>query len=334
MAVLGAGNGGLAFAGYLAAHDVSVALYNRSATAIAALRLDPRVALHNRLECSGTLDLVTDDLGDAIDGRGLILVTVPADAHTELLAALAPHLRPGQTVLLNPGGVGGWLVARHSAGLDDGVALAETSNLLFGCRKTDARSVDVSGVKGRVFLYGLPERQQVALTRLFPGFVPSPSPMETALNVHNVSLHCPVTATHLEAILAGRLARFYGDGLDDRALAAIEAEEEERAVLCRAYDVRCISLFELFHEVEADTLAELLSQRLGGSPIAAPADLDHRYFVEDIGFGLIPMIDLADLAGVAVPNLRRVLAALLRAHDWYAGARRLHADHLAAAEAA
>ena len=208
------------------------------------------------------------------------------------------------------------------------MGLAETSNLLYGCRKSSDGSVDITGIKNQVFVYGLPPSEQADLKELSPAFVTSPSPVETALNVHNVPLHCPITATNLGAILAGRMERFYGDGLGAEAVATIEAVEEERQALCRAYGVRCSTLFELFHEVQARSLADLLRQRLGSSAIPPPDRLDHRYYVEDIRFGLIPMIDLADIAGVRVPCLRGALERLLPAADWLDGARRIGADHV------
>ena len=45
VAVLGAGNGGLAFAGYLASRGVSVHLYNRTSPAIARLGKPPQITL-------------------------------------------------------------------------------------------------------------------------------------------------------------------------------------------------------------------------------------------------------------------------------------------------
>ena len=46
---------------------------------------------------------VTADLNTAIAGCGVILATVPAAAHENLLTALEPHLPCGQVVVLNPG---------------------------------------------------------------------------------------------------------------------------------------------------------------------------------------------------------------------------------------
>jgi opine dehydrogenase len=47
---------------------------------------------------------------------------------------------------------------------------------------------------------------------------------------------------------------------------------------------------------------------VGGNPayvgIKAPATLEHRYLLEDVPTGLIPLVALGHAAGVAVPTLR------------------------------
>ena len=74
-AVLGAGNGGLAFAGYLASRGLSVSLYNRTASVLDELRRRPEIRLHGQLSARGRPDLVTGELAEAVRGRQVVLVT-------------------------------------------------------------------------------------------------------------------------------------------------------------------------------------------------------------------------------------------------------------------
>src|SRR5690242_9230253 len=82
VAILGAGNGGLALAGYLAQQGQRVALWNRSAERVA-----PVVALGGiRLTLPGSsavvanIPLATTDLAAAVSSARLVLVAVPASA--------------------------------------------------------------------------------------------------------------------------------------------------------------------------------------------------------------------------------------------------------------
>lgn len=47
------------------------------------------------------LNLVTTDPAEAIRGVDLIMIPVPAFGHQAFFEAIAPHLRPGQTILVN-----------------------------------------------------------------------------------------------------------------------------------------------------------------------------------------------------------------------------------------
>ena len=71
-------------------------------------------------------------------------MVVPGQHHEKVIAAALPHLRDGQLVLLNPGGVGGclvWASALQKAGRS-GVLLAQPADLLYaGYRTNDGRVV-------------------------------------------------------------------------------------------------------------------------------------------------------------------------------------------------
>ena len=98
-AVLGAGSWGTALAVQLARRGHTVALWARDSQAIAA---------HEAARCNtrylGDIvwpDTLTGepDLARAVAGADDVLVVVPSHALAECLAALAPHLAPGQRVL-------------------------------------------------------------------------------------------------------------------------------------------------------------------------------------------------------------------------------------------
>src|SRR5690625_621230 len=49
------------------------------------------------------LNVITDNAKEAVDGVDLIMVSVPAPAHENVLKQIIPHLQEGQTVLFNTG---------------------------------------------------------------------------------------------------------------------------------------------------------------------------------------------------------------------------------------
>ena len=129
IAVLGAGNLGLAQAGHLALLGHSVRLYNRGQARLGPLAMGAKLRLKGVLRGEVALGLASTDLGEVVRGAELIFVDVPANGHAELAAALAPVLEPTSraVIILHPGQT---LGARHFAralGLErfPGIALGE-----------------------------------------------------------------------------------------------------------------------------------------------------------------------------------------------------------------
>src|SRR5215212_6868538 len=148
--ILGAGNGGLATAADLSRRGIPVALYNRSPEALEPIRQQGGVRYEGVIgQGFAPLPLVTTHLAEVTPEADLIMACLPATAHAFVAQALAPHLRDGQWVLLNPGGMLGSLAfARElrAAGFRGQVHLAETGTLTTICRKSDPGCIRVTSV--------------------------------------------------------------------------------------------------------------------------------------------------------------------------------------------
>ena len=99
--VIGAGHGGKAMAAHLALQGFPVALYNRTAENVAAIKARGGIELESYEggpRGFGRLTLVTADLGEALEGAEVVMVVVPSTAHAEIAQKAAPHLRDGQIV--------------------------------------------------------------------------------------------------------------------------------------------------------------------------------------------------------------------------------------------
>ena len=111
--VLGAGHGGMAMAGHLSMMGVAVNVYNRSEPRIAPIRLTGGIELSGAVEGFGPISIATTDIAEAINGIDVLMVVVPANGHRFMAEKVAPHLRDGQIIVLNPGRTGGALEFRH-----------------------------------------------------------------------------------------------------------------------------------------------------------------------------------------------------------------------------
>lgn len=336
VAVLGAGNGGHAFAGDLALRGFPVRLYNKFPHEIVELQAAGGVRLEGAIDGFGKLDLVTTDIAPVVSDADIILVVVPATAHAFMAEACGPHLRDGQVIVLNPGRTGGALEFRQvlrDHGVEGHAVVSEAQTLLFACRISGPALVRVMSIKRQVPLAALPAsdtpRVLEALHPLYPQFVAARDVLETGLDNMGAVFHPGTVVLSVARIESGVPFEFYRD-MTPGVVRLLEAIDEERLSVARAYDVNATSAAEWLERSYAGVSGTTLLDRLLGNPayagIAAPRSLDSRYILEDVPTGLVPIASLGRLAGVDVrvtAGLVDVCGALCRRDFWREG-RDLH----------
>jgi opine dehydrogenase len=338
VAVLGAGNGAHAFAGDLAVRGHRVRLYNKFADELRGLQANGGVTLEGARAGFGALDLVTTEIGPVVAEADIILVVVPATAHAFMAEACAPHLRDGQLILLCPGRTGGALEVRQrlqALGVTRRLLVAEAQTLLFVCRISGPGRVRVTTLKRDASLAALPARDTPEVLRrihpLYPQFSAAADVLETGLGNMGAVLHPATTLLGTGRIESGAPFEFYRDMTPSIAL-AIEAIDAERMAVARAYGVKTDSasdwLAHSYAGITGDTLYQRIQSNTAYHGIVAPRSLDTRYLWEDVPTGLVPMIELGGLAGVAMPVSTAIVnlaCAVSRRDFWGEGrnARRL-----------
>jgi len=332
IAVLGAGNGAHAFAGDLALRGHRVRLYNKFAEEIAALQAKGGVTLEGALTGFGALELVTTDIGPVVAEADIILVVVPAVAHAFMAEACAPHLRDGQLILLCPGRTGGALEFRQvlrGLGVERRILVAEAQTLLFVCRISGPAQVRITTLKRETSLAALPASDTASalqrIHRFYPQFTAATDVLETSLENIGAVFHPTTTLLSTGRIESGVPFEFYRD-MTPSIVRAIEAVDAERQAVARAYGVKTESasewLLRSYAGIGGDTLYERMRSNAAYAGIAAPRSLDTRYLWEDVPTGLVPMVELGKLAGVAMPvssSLVHLAGVLCRRDFWEEG---------------
>ena len=178
-AVLGAGHGGLAMAGYLALKGFEVRLFNRTPDRLEPIRRRGAIELiaHDGEEIprgAGPLKLATSDMKEAITGADVIMVVVPATGHAWLAEQMAPHIKDGQIIVLNPGRTGGALEVHHifrQKAIQADVIIAETQTFLYASRAVNPAQVQIFRVKNSVPVAAIPAyRTPDVINALSPAF--------------------------------------------------------------------------------------------------------------------------------------------------------------------
>jgi opine dehydrogenase len=315
IAVLGAGHGGLALAGYLAQHGHRVALWNRSPERVApvAARGGVQLALPGEAAAFARVALATTDMRTALRDAAQVLVAVPASGHADVARRCAPFLHNGQTVLLLPGRTGGALEFRRvlrSAGCRARVLLGEANTFPFAARCVGPASAVIFGAKSELLAAALPATRTPELIDvcrpLLPMLAPARSVLHTGLGNLGAILHPVITLLNAPRIQAGDVFDFYTDGVTPRVAATLAAADAERLLVAEAYGVPACTLREWVAAAYGHH-ADNLQAAVGGNPayvgIKAPGTLEHRYLLEDVPTGLIPLLELGRAAGLRLPTL-------------------------------
>ena len=322
VAVLGAGNGGVASAFDFAQHGHEVSLYAAPEYGTTSSRwtrpaASPRTAIWR---ASPPIRYSGHDAGEAMAGAELVVVVGPAYGTEPLAAEAAPHLTDGMAVLICPGSCAGAIAFKRAAGLeleDDACVVGETSTLPYAVRVTGPGVINVFlKLSTGVYLAGLPragtDRLYDLVKDVWPAVEKADSVLQTTLQNGNPVIHPAVTLLN-----AGLLERtggdflFYEDGVTEGVGRLIEAVDAERQAIARALGVTVLSEPAIGVK-QGYMLEENYSTGYSTAPgflgIGAQPQLDHRYLTEDVGYGLVFLSDLAARLGIATPVMDSVIA--------------------------
>lgn len=319
VAVIGAGNGGSAIAAYLSTLHVKVNLCDLFPQYIEGIRQANGIDLTQNGHCTHcSLNLVTDNVAEAIDGVKLILVVTPSFTHRLIAEACSSFLTDGQVIVLNPGRTGGaleFLNILRVKGCAADITVAETQTLIYSCRKTGPASVEIYGVKHQVALGAFPaNRIQLVLELLhpfYPQFTPAKNCLETSLSNIGALFHPAPVLLNIGRIETDPNGfRYYWDGISPSVAVLIHAIDQERMAVASAYGVAILSAEEWLkqsYDTSGETLYQLIQNNTAYGDIMAPKTIQARYITEDVPMSLVPISELGKIAGISTPNMDAVI---------------------------
>jgi opine dehydrogenase len=338
VAVLGAGNGGVASAFDFAQHGHEVSLFATPefGTNVVAVKEVGGIKASGDLEGFAPVRYSGHDAGLAMEGAELVIVVGPAYSTEPLAAAAGPHLTDGMAVLVCPGSCGGAIAFKHAAGLeldDERCVVGESHTLPYAVRVTEPGVINVFlKLATGVLLAGLPragtDRLYELVKEVWPAVEKAESVFQTTLQNGNPVIHPAVTLLNtglLERTGGGFL--FYEEGVTEAVGRLIEAVDEERQAIAAALGIAILSDPALGMR-QGYMLEENYSTGYSTAPgflgIGAQSQLDHRYLTEDVGYSLVFLTDLASRLGVPTPVMDSVIAiaSVVLARDFRGEAKR------------
>ncbi|WP_416839986.1 NAD/NADP octopine/nopaline dehydrogenase family protein [Haloferax sp. DFSO52] len=340
--VLGAGAGGLAATADLTllGHDVTLFELPQFESNLDAVRDNDGIDISGAAsEGHAKPVAVTSDPAAAVSDADLVLQAVPNFAFRAFVETVGPHLSEGQALVLLSANTMSALEYRRL--LDDvgapEIRLGETPSLAYAVRKTSPSSVNVLGFKKKLIVAGLPASCSEELADLMDAAFPTDieaadSVLETSLYNANPVIH-PVGALLNAGEIESPDEEYYlYQNVTDSIGRVMTKVDEERIAIGEAlgYDIKSVG--EIFldwygigeNEYYATTVNSIRISQIHG-PIQGPDSLDHRYVTEDVPYGLVPLSEMGDAAGVETPAIDSLItiADVVHHTDYRANGRTL-----------
>lgn len=318
IAILGAGNGGCAAAADLTLRGFEVRLFSRSdKTLLPIMKRGEITLVENGAEQTAGIYFVSPLIIPVVNGADLIVVAAPAVAHEYLARTLAPHLSEGQIILLNPGHTGGSLHFSHllrSSGCKVDFKLCETVTLTYICRMPGPARVEMYRRTTNLRCAAFPARHTAELIRnlsaVFPNLVAAENVLDTGFSNINAIMH-PAgilgNAGWIEKTRGDFL--YYREGITPAIAAWIEAVDRERLDIAGCLHLEPLRFVDIFHRSgltsddarSSGSVYRAINESEPNRSIKSPPSLDHRYVREDVGYGLVPMAEIARMFGIKTP---------------------------------
>ena len=328
-AVIGAGSGGQGMAAKLAIDGYSVKLYDIDDEKIRKLKEIGEIKLSGKIVGIGRPDVITTDIREAVEGVDVIMVITTTNAHADVAVSLMPYLKDEQMVILNPGHTGGVLEFKNVLKQNNSVLtpiIAETQDLLYGCRTNSIGDIFVSGIKKVMGIATLPAKDVnyviETLGSIFPQFKALPNVLYTSLDNMASIIHPIPTLLHINKIDLMQSFEYYMEGITPSIANIMEQADKERLDIGRAFGITLTSISEWLktsYGLKDGSLYEILQSNEAYRGTKSPQSINHRFLYEDTLSGMVPLASLGAELGIKTPTLNAFIciASIVSDRNYY-----------------
>jgi opine dehydrogenase len=249
---------------------------------------------------------IASSCGEAIDGADAIFVALPANGHRAVFDAAAPHIGPGQVVVISGHlSFGALYLAKKLAERELQVPITAWGTTVTTGRQPGPTQVKIANIRKKVDAATVPTRASdhgLAVCRELFGdrFVPRADLLAISVSNLNPQNHMGIALLNLTRMERGE-AWGQSQNLTEAVGRLLEALDAERLAIARAIGAEVRTIREHYHlsfDVPMGSVGEMsraMHQR--GDGTLGPTNLDTRYVLEDVPFGLVPTERLGRLVG-------------------------------------
>ena len=323
--VIGGGNIGTQFACMCASRGAKVTVYTSRpgdfSETIEIIDEEDRIT-------EGRIAEATADIGKALDGAQLVIITYPAFKLKEAADKMEPFVKPGLELLMVPG-TGGAEYAFQKL-LDKGVILNGLTRVPTVARlERYGKRVRCEGLRDELFIASVPSGNAKKAARFMEELwgIPCtvlPNYLSVTLTPSNPILHTTRLRTLFEDYEEGKVydrnPLFYGEWSEESSKLLLACDEQLQNICAEIDEMDLTQVRSLkihYESPDAPSLTRKLRSIRSLHNLKSPMkeegggwtpDFDSRYFTADFPYGLAIIEELADITGVAAPDIRETMS--------------------------
>ena len=280
------------------------------------------------------LDKICDTTAEVLKDAEAVLIEVDMHQLEEKFSRMIPEFARGAVVHVQSHGY--WPAARltpllRKAGRDD-VLVTEAPAPTHAAR-IEGTVVSAKGLRSGIQIATVPasrtEEALAVLKPFFPHFTAAASVLQTGLENLNLIVHPAMVLPNVGAMerakLDGRKFGFYQEGVVPAAGVLGDALDAERKRVCEAYGVEHTPMakaIEQYYGFRSNTFYEAMQNPVYKSFPPFQPDVWRTWSSDDLRYAVVPCVQLAEQAGIAVPLHRafaEILGVLLGVDPWKCG---------------
>ena len=280
---------------------------------------------------------ITTNIEEAFADYDLIMPVIPSFAHEEVARQIAPYIKPGDKIFINPGSTGGALVFAKVLGelgkLKD-VRISEVHTLPYTARKVGNDGVRISLLVEFMYFAAFPAKYNQEMYDMIAPIYPN---IRLVKNVLEVGMNNGNATTHAAPVVlnAGKIEYYhknkqFSEGMTPSVCHVVQLLDDERKEICRALGFKEIDIKDRLAMMGYVERKENLYDCIQTSvdvylPLDGPNDLHHRFIIEDVPYCMVPMAEVAKVFNIKTPMFDSIiyLASALLREDYFSTGRNL-----------
>ena len=274
---------------------------------------------------------ICDTTAEALKNAEAVVIEVDIRQLEDKFNAMIPEFARGAVVHVQSHGY--WPAARltpllRKAGRDD-VLVTEAPAPTHAAR-INGTVVTPKGLRKGIRIATVPALRAAealaVLKPVFPDFAAASSVMQTGLENLNLIVHPAMVLPNVGAMerakLDGRQFGFYQEGVVPAAGVLGDALDAERKQVCEAYGVEHTPMakaIEQYYGYASSTFYEAMQNPVYKSFPPFHPDIWRAWASDDLPYAIVPCVQLAEQAGIAVPlhrSFAEILGVLLGIDPW------------------